>query len=65
MCRGPTYTAGKDSRARVQYAEARRKVKPKSKNLQGKEAAPTHTNRHTGREYSTLTGLVARSGGPV
>jgi hypothetical protein len=30
----PTYTSGKDSRARVQYAETRRKVRPKSKNLQ-------------------------------
>ena len=35
-CTTPTYTAGKESRARVQYAEARRKVRPKSKNLQGK-----------------------------
>ena len=35
-----------------------------SGNLQGKEAALTHTNGHTGG-YSTMTGLVAPSGGPV
>jgi hypothetical protein len=40
--------------ARVQYAEARRKVRPKSKNLQGKEAALTHTNGHTGRASTVL-----------
>ena len=50
----PTYTAGKDSRARVQHAEARKKVRPKSKNLQGKEAALTHTNGHTGRASTVL-----------
>ena len=40
--------------ARVQYAEARRKLRPKSKNLQGKEAALTHTNGHTGRASTVL-----------
>jgi hypothetical protein len=51
----------------VQYAEARRKLRPKSENQQGKEAALTHTNGHKGlvSEYSTMTGLVAMSGGPV
>ena len=51
--------------ARVQHAEARRKVRPKSKNLQGKEAALTHKRSHRAREYSTMTGLVALSCGPV
>ena len=62
MCRGPTYTAGKGSRARVQYAEARRKVKPKSKNLQGKEAALTHTNGHQGArvQYYNWAGCAVR-----
>ncbi len=51
--------------ALVQYAEGRRKLKFKSDNLQGKEAALTYTNGHKGREYSTMTWLVALSGGPV
>jgi len=44
--------------ARVQYAEARRKLRPKSKNLQGKEAALTHTNGHTGPKKMCLLVLV-------
>ena len=40
----------------MQYAEARRKLRPKSENLQGKETALTHTNGHTGRA-STVPGL--------
>ena len=38
----------------VKDAEARRKVRPKSKNLHGKEAALTHTKGQTGSESTVL-----------
>ena len=38
----------------VQYAEARRKLKPKSDNLQGEKTALTYANGHTGRASKVL-----------
>jgi hypothetical protein len=47
--------------ARVQYAEARRKLRPKSKNLQGKEAALTHTCRVAAAAGRAAAGCTVES----